>query len=69
MLNDIEDGKEVVWVDGISLDKEQSDEHTVTFEKVPTLETVVLLHKKYNTITNHSINKLGKEKGIKYVGN
>ena len=51
------------------MDKEQSDEHTVTFEKVPTLETVVLLHKKYNTITNHSIKKLGKEKGIKYVGN
>lgn len=25
--------------------------------------------KKYNTITNHSIKKLGKEKGIKYVGN
>ena len=31
--------------------------------------TVVLLQKKYNTITNHSIKKLGKEKGIKYVGN
>ena len=30
-------------VDGISLDKEQSDEHTVTLEKFPTLETVVLL--------------------------
>ena len=25
--------------------------------------------KKYNTIMNHSIKKLGKEKGIKYVGN
>ena len=31
MLNDIEDGKEVVRVDGISLDKEQSDEHTVRY--------------------------------------
>ena len=29
--------------DGISLDKEKSDEHTVTLEKFPTLETVVLL--------------------------
>ena len=43
----LRDGKEVVRVDGISLDKEQSDEHTVTLEKFPTLETVVLLsHKK-----------------------
>lgn len=39
----LRDGKEVVRVDGISLDKEQSDEHTVTLEKFPTLETVVLL--------------------------
>ena len=39
----LRDGKEVVQVDGISLDKEQSDEHTVTLEKFPTLETVVLL--------------------------
>ena len=38
------DGKEVVRVDGISLDKEQPDEHTVTLEKFPTLETVVALH-------------------------
>lgn len=30
-------------VDGISLDKEQSDEHTVTLEKFPTFETVCLL--------------------------
>ena len=43
----LRDGKEVVRVDGIFLDKEQSDEHTVTLEKFPTLETVVLLsHKK-----------------------
>ena len=39
----LRDGKEVVRVDGISLDKEQSDEHTVTLEKFPTLETVVFL--------------------------
>lgn len=39
----LRDGKEVVRVDVISLDKEQSDEHTVTLEKFPTLETVVLL--------------------------
>ena len=37
------DGKEVVRIDGISLDKEQSDEHTVILEKFPTLETVCLL--------------------------
>ena len=35
----LRDGKEVVRVDGISLDKEQPDEHTVTLEKFPTLET------------------------------
>ena len=39
----LRDGKEVVRVDSISLDKEQSGEHTVTLEKFPTLETVVLL--------------------------
>ena len=39
----LRDGKEVVQVDGISLDKEQSDEHTVTLERFPTLETVALL--------------------------
>ena len=39
----LRDGKEVVRVDGISLDKEQSDAHTVTLEKFPTLESVVLL--------------------------
>ena len=41
----LRDGKEVVRVDGISLDKEKSDEHTVTLEKFPTLETVCLLSK------------------------
>lgn len=39
----IRDGTEVVRVDSISLDKEQSDEHTVTLEKFLILETVVLL--------------------------
>lgn len=39
----LRDGKEVVRIDGISLDKEQSDEHTVILEKFPTLETVCLL--------------------------
>ena len=42
----LRDGKEVVRVDGISLDKEQSDEHTVTLEKFPTLESIVLLSHK-----------------------
>ena len=42
----LRDGKEVVRVDGISLDKEKSDEHTVTLEKFPTLETVVKLVRK-----------------------
>ena len=39
----LRDGKEVVRVDSISLDKEQSGEHTVNLEKFPTLETVILL--------------------------
>ena len=39
----LRDGKEVVRIDGISLDKEKSDEHTVILEKFPTLETVCLL--------------------------
>ena len=43
LLPILRDGKEVVRVDGISLDKEQPDEHTVTLEKFPTLETVCLL--------------------------
>ena len=41
----IRDGKEVARVDGISLDKEQSDEHTVTLEKLSTIETVILMQK------------------------
>ena len=41
---------EVVGVDGISLDKEQPDEHTVTLEKFPTLETVVALHHQRPTV-------------------
>ena len=47
----LRDGKEVVRVDGISLDKEKSDEHTVTLEKFPTLETVVLLS--YKKLDGH----------------
>lgn len=39
----LRDGKEVARVDGISLDNEQFDEHTVSLEKLSTLETVVLL--------------------------
>lgn len=46
----LRDGKEVVRVDGISLDKEQPDEHTVTLEKFPTLETVVALHHQRPTV-------------------
>ena len=45
----LRDGKEVVRVDGISLDKEQPDEHTVTLEKFPTDETVVKLSLKKDT--------------------
>ena len=44
----LRDGKEVVRVDSISLDKEQSGEHTVTLEKFPILESVVLLTKVHN---------------------
>lgn len=39
----LRDGEEVVRIDGISLDKEQSYEPTVTLEKFPTLEKVCLL--------------------------
>ena len=39
----IKEGKEVAQIKGISLDKEKSDEHTVTLEKFPTLESCVLL--------------------------
>ena len=46
----LRDGKEVVRVDGISLDKEQPDEHTVTLEKFSTLETVVALHHQRPTV-------------------
>lgn len=46
----LRDGKEVVRVDGISLDKEQPDEHIVTLEKFPTLETVVALHHQRPTV-------------------
>lgn len=42
----IRDGKEVARVDGISLDKEQSDKHTVSLEKSSTLQTVVLMSKR-----------------------
>ena len=45
----LRDGKEVVRVDSISLDKEQSGEHTVTLEKFPTDETVVKLSLKKDT--------------------
>ena len=50
----LRDGKEVVRVDGISLDKEQSDEHTVTLERFPTLETVCLLSKLHEA--KHHVN-------------
>lgn len=39
----LRDGKEVVRIDGISLDKKQSDAQTFTLKKLPTLETVCLL--------------------------
>ena len=39
----IKEGKEVAQIKGISLDKEKSDEHMVSLEKLSTLETVVLL--------------------------
>ena len=44
----IRDGKEVVRVDGISFDKEQSDEHTISLEKLTTVESVCLLSKVQN---------------------
>lgn len=50
----LRDGKEVVRVDGISLDKEQPDEHTVTLEKFPILETVCLLSKLHKA--KHHVN-------------
>ena len=39
----IKEGKEVAQIKGISLDKEKSNEHMVSLEKLSTLETVVLL--------------------------
>ena len=39
----IKEGKAVAQIKGISLDKEKSDEHMVSKEKLSTLETVVLL--------------------------
>ena len=39
----IKEGKEVVQIKGISLDKEKSDEHMISLEKLSTLGTVVLL--------------------------
>ena len=39
----IKEGKEIAQIKGISLDKEKSDEHMVSLEKLSTLETVVLL--------------------------
>ena len=50
----LRDGKEVVRVDSISLDKEQSGEHTVTLEKFPILETVCLLSKLHEA--KHHVN-------------
>ena len=39
----IKEGKEVVQIKGIPLDKEKSDEHMISLEKLSTLGTVVLL--------------------------
>ena len=39
----IKEGKEVAQIKGISLDKEKSDEHMASLEKLSTLGTVVLL--------------------------
>ena len=39
----IKEGKEVAQIKGISLDKEKSDEHMVSLEKLSALETVYLL--------------------------
>ena len=41
----IKEGKEVAQIKGISLDKEKSDEHMVSLEKLSTLETIVSLNK------------------------
>ena len=42
----IKEGKEVAQIKGISLDKEKSNEHMVSLEKLSTLETVVLMSRK-----------------------
>ena len=39
----IKEGEEVAQIKGISLDKEKSDEHIISLEKLSTLETVYLL--------------------------
>ena len=39
----IKEGKEVAQIKWISLDKEKSDEHMISLEKLSTLETVCLL--------------------------
>ena len=39
----IKEGKEVAQIKGISLDKEKSDEHMASLEKLSTLESCVLL--------------------------
>ncbi len=41
----IKEGKEVAQIKGISLDKEKSNEHMVSLEKLSTLETICLLSK------------------------
>ena len=41
----IKEGKEVAQIKGISLDKEKSDEHMISLEKLSTLETIVSLNK------------------------
>ena len=41
----IKEGKEVAKIKGVSLDKEKSDEHMISLEKLSTLETVCLLSK------------------------
>jgi len=39
----IKEGKEVAQIKGISLDKEKSNEHMVSLEKLSTLEVVILM--------------------------
>ena len=39
----IKEGKEVAQIKGISLDKEKSDEHMVSLEKLSTLECVIMM--------------------------